>query len=343
MIHFKTLSPLAIFFAVSAASIATASTADYPEGMYAEIETSKGLIVTELEFEKTPLTVANFVGLAEGTKSSNKPAGEPFYDGLTFHRVIPNFMIQGGDPQGNGMGGPGYKFEDEIVPSLKHSGPGILSMANSGPATNGSQFFITHNATSWLDGKHTVFGKVIEGQDVVDAIEQGDNIETVKIVRVGDDAKSFKTDQAAFEKLANAIVQEKKKAAEEAAKKAEAEINEKWPDLVKTESGLRYKVLREPENNDKPARGATVSAHYKGTLVNGKLFDSSYDRGQPIQFPVGTGRVIPGWDEALMDMSKGEKRLLVIPPNLAYGPRGRPPVIPPSATLVFEVELIDFK
>ncbi|WOO40840.1 peptidylprolyl isomerase [Rubellicoccus peritrichatus] len=319
------------------------SSADYADGLYAEINTSKGLIVTELEYQKTPLTVINFVGLAEGTKDSNKPAGEPFYDGLTFHRVIPDFMIQGGDPQGNGSGGPGYKFEDEIDPSLKHSGPGILSMANAGPGTNGSQFFITHKATTWLDGKHTVFGKVVKGQDVVDAIDQGDTIETIKIVRVGDDAKAFKADQAAFDELASQSEAKKKQAALEAAKKAEAMIEEKWPDLKTTESGLRYKVLQAPETEDKPAPGSTVTAHYKGTLVDGKQFDSSYDRGQPIQLPVGVGRVIKGWDEALLDMSKGEKRLLVIPSDLAYGPRGRPPVIPPNATLVFEVELIDFK
>ncbi len=169
------------------------------DGLYAQMDTSKGTIILQLEYEKTPITVANFVGLAEGTKPYSTDGGEPedqdgspYYDGLVFHRVIPDFMIQGGCPDGVGSGGPGYKFDDEIDDTLQHDGPGIFSMANSGPGTNGSQFFITHVATPWLDGKHTVFGRVIEGQDVVDAIEQGDEIKAVKIVRQGEAAGAFK-------------------------------------------------------------------------------------------------------------------------------------------------------
>jgi peptidyl-prolyl cis-trans isomerase B (cyclophilin B) len=145
----------------------------------ATIETSKGTIEIALTPDKTPVTVANFVNLAT----------RGYYDGLTFHRVIPDFMIQGGDPEGSGRGGPGYTFRDEFDPSLRHAGPGILSMANAGPGTNGSQFFITHVATPWLDGKHSVFGKVTKGQDVVDAIQQGDKISKVTIV--GDSAAAL--------------------------------------------------------------------------------------------------------------------------------------------------------
>ncbi|MBT7895651.1 MAG: peptidylprolyl isomerase, partial [Flavobacteriales bacterium] len=164
------------------------------DGMYANIKTNKGEILIKLEFEKTPLTVANFVALAEGNmKNKKKPIGTPYYDGLKFHRVIADFMIQGGCPDGNGTGDPGYKFADEFHPDLKHDKGGILSMANSGPTTNGSQFFITHKETPWLDGKHSIFGSVADSthMDIVNSIAQDDIIETVTIIRVGDKAKSF--------------------------------------------------------------------------------------------------------------------------------------------------------
>jgi len=199
----STLSSLLLAAMSTSVSAADSKLSD---GLYAEFDTTKGKIVAQLEFEKTPLTVANFVGLAEGTKnyskdgSAPKKQDKPFYDGLTFHRVIPNFMIQGGCPLGTGTGGPGYKFKDETRPELKHTGPGILSMANSGPASNGSQFFITHVKTDWLDGKHTVFGHVVEGQDIVNKIVKGDKINALKIVRVGEKATAFKGDQADFEK-----------------------------------------------------------------------------------------------------------------------------------------------
>lgn len=173
------------------------------DGIYAKFETSRGDIVVRLEYEKVPLTCSSFIGLAEGTLDASK--GKPFYDGLIFHRVIPDFMIQGGCPQGKGTGGPGYTFPDEIDPSLKHTAPGKLSMANAGPGTNGSQFFITHVACPWLDGKHAVFGEVEEGQDIVDAIQQGDKLNKLAIIRVGEKAEAFKADQAAFDKYKAAL------------------------------------------------------------------------------------------------------------------------------------------
>jgi peptidylprolyl isomerase len=306
-------------------------------GIYANVHTSKGLIVGELEFQKTPLTVANFVGLAEGTKKHNREGVKRFYDGLTFHRVIPNFMIQGGDPAGNGSGGPGYEFEDEIVPSLKHSGPGNFSMANSGPATNGSQFFITHVATTWLDGKHTVFGRVVEGQSVVNAVRNGDKIDSIRIVRVGAAAKAFKSDEAAF----LAILKARVDAVAAKDKAAQATLKELEKGSKQMASGLRY-VVRKEGMGAKPARGARVKAHYTGKLVNGTKFDSSRDRGAPFEFDVGMGQVIPGWDEAFLDMRKGEQRTLIIPPHLGYGDAGAGGVIPPGATLIFDVELVDF-
>lgn len=311
------------------------------EGIYAEINTAKGLIVVKLNYIKVPLTVANFVGLSEGTiGNSAKEKGEPFYDGLTFHRVVKGFVIQGGDPNGNGSGNPGYSFPDEFDPDLKHDSAGILSMANAGPGTNGSQFFITLAPAPHLDGKHSIFGKVYKGMDVVNRIEQGDVIKSVKIIRVGKEAKEFKAPET-FKKL-------KKEALADLGKKQELEkqnelkiIEEKWPNRTTVPSGLMYVVLKEGKGF-KPERGDKISVHYTGMLLDGKKFDSSVERGQPLEFQIGIGKVIPGWDQALLDMKKGEKRILIIPSNLAYGKRGIGP-IPPNSTLVFEVELIDIK
>lgn len=318
--------------------------AQLKDGMYAKFDTSKGEIITMLEFEKTPLTVANFVGLAEGTKELGAgpgTSGHKFYDGLTFHRVIPDFMVQAGCPLGTGTGGPGYTFPDEIDPSLKHTGPGILSMANAGPGTNGSQFFITHVATPWLDGKHTVFGHVVEGQDVVNAIEGGDIINSVSIIRKGDKAEQFQSDQAAFEALLDSMDKRARDKELEAQEEARKQISKRWPDAVATPSGLQYVVVEPGSGDATPQKGDSIKAHYTGKLLDGTKFDSSYDRGQPIEFPVGAGRVIKGWDEAFLTMQKGEKRTLIIPSHLGYGPSGRGP-IPPNATMVFDVELVDF-
>jgi len=322
----------------------TMSEAKLKDGLYAKFNTSKGEIICQLEFEKTPLTVTNFVGLAEGTKELGGGAGTQgtkFYDGLTFHRVIPDFMIQGGCPLGTGTGGPGYTFPDEIDPTLVHDKPGILSMANAGPGTNGSQFFITHVPTPWLDGKHTVFGHVISGQDVVDNIKQGDIIESVEIIRVGSKAKSFKADQTAFDALLNSREERQREKELAAMEEQQSLIDKEYPDAVSTPSGLKYVVVEEGNGGESPSKGTMVTAHYTGKLLNGTKFDSSYDRGEPITFPVGEGRVIKGWDEAFLSMTKGEKRVLIIPPQLGYGPAGRGP-IPPNATMIFDVELVDF-
>lgn len=307
-------------------------------GMYAKMNTTKGDILIQLEYEKTPLTVANFVGLAEGKmKNNSKEEGTPFFDGLKFHRVIADFMIQGGCPDGTGMGDPGYKFADEFHPDLKHSGPGILSMANSGPGTNGSQFFITHKETPWLDGKHSVFGHVIEGQDVVDSIAQDDILISVTIIREGTEAKSFD----AIKTFESAKAEADKLAAEKAAKAAE-EMKKLTEGATMTESGLAYFMIKKGSGLQAEA-GKTVSVHYTGKLTDGTKFDSSHDRGQPIEFPLGEGRVIAGWDEGIALLKVGGKATFIIPPQLAYGNRGAGGVIPPNATLIFEVELVDVK
>ncbi len=332
-----------------------------PNGLYARFDTTKGVIITELFFKQTPVTVANFVGLAEGTIDNQyKKPGEPYYDGITFHRVIADFMIQGGDPTGTGTSGPGYQFMDEFVPSLRHDAPGILSMANAGPGTNGSQFFITHVPTPHLDGRHTVFGKVVSGQNVVDAIAMGDAMKSVRIIRVGAEAEAFRPNTEIFKRLmagepypglaqADATTGATAGAAANASAGAQRTVKSKaeYARLIReydkkaktTIDGLRYVVLAKG-SGAKPRPGNIVEAHYTGCLMDGTVFDSSVERGEPISFPVGRGQVIPGWDEALLDMKIGEKRALIIPAKLGYGDRGAGGVIPPNATLFFEVERV---
>ena len=305
------------------------------DGIYAAIHTQKGIITIQLHYKETPATVGNFVGLAEGTLPNEvKANGTPYYDGLNFHRVIPDFMIQGGCPQRSGVGGPGYQFDDEINPNLRHDKPGILSMANAGPGTNGSQFFITHVPTPWLDGKHTVFGAVIEGQSVVDAVAQEDSIDKIEIKRVGKDAEDWDA-VAAFNQL-NELAQ---KRIEEQKEKQAKELEKISKGFSQTESGLRYKIIQEGAGEQASA-GKKVSVHYKGELLDGTVFDSSYKRQQPIDFVLGQGQVIPGWDEGVSLLKVGDKARFLIPSDLAYGSRGAGGVIPPDAALLFDVELV---
>ena len=307
-------------------------------GIYAKFNTTKGAILVKLTHDLTPGTVGNFVGLAEGKLENKvKPQGVNFYDGLKFHRVIPDFMIQGGCPQGTGTGDPGYKFDDEFHPSLKHNRPGVLAMANSGPGTNGSQFYITHIPTDWLDNKHTVFGHVVEGQDIVDAVEQGDTLETIEIVRVGEEAEKFKAVEAfiTFKGARN-----KRDIALKA--DAEAAMEKLAAGFEKTDSGLRYQFIQRGEGKQ-AASGKTVSVHYEGSLENGKVFDSSYPRKEPIEFKLGQGQVIEGWDEGIALLKVGDKARFVIPSHLGYGSRGAGGAIPPNATLIFDVELMEVK
>lgn len=285
------------------------------EGIIAEIYTNKGKIALQLEFQKTPITVANFITLAEGTNTfvTNDRKGKPYYNGLKFHRVIANFMIQGGCPLGNGSGDPGYKFNDEFDPSLKHDKPGILSMANSGvnTQTNGSQFFITHKDTPWLDNKHSVFGHVIEGQAVVDAIAQDDVIEKVVIIRKGKLAKGFNAvkvfseymklkpeldrkmaEEAKVKADAQAKLDSERRQKEAQAKAiADAETKAKLGPILTakvaefkalkaksttTSTGLQYSILKKG-SGVKPTEGKEIYVHYAGYLEDGTLFDSSYE------------------------------------------------------------------
>jgi len=308
------------------------------DGIYAKFNTSKGAITVKLTHDKTPGTVGNLVALAEGNLENKvKPQGTPYYDGLKFHRVIPDFMIQGGCPLGTGTGDGGYKFDDEFHPDLTHNGPGVLSMANAGPGTNGTQFFITHVATPWLDNKHTVFGHVVEGQDVVDAIAQGDALDTLEIIRVGADAEAWNAVEAfrTFEGSREKRMAEARAAQKEALDKVSAGFSE-------TASGLRYQIIQKG-SGVKAEKGQQVSVHYQGALIDGTVFDSSYKRKEPIEFQLGIGQVISGWDEGLQLLHVGDKARFVIPSDLAYGSAGAGGVIPPDAILVFDVELVGAK
>ena len=305
------------------------------EGIYAVIHTQKGTLTLQLHYEKTPGTVGNFVGLAEGNLINEvKQTGTPYYDGLNFHRVIPDFMVQGGCPQGSGVGGPGYQFDDEIDSGLRHNKAGILSMANAGPGTNGSQFFITHVPTPWLDGKHTVFGCVVEGQEIVDSIEQGDTIDKIEILRIGKDAQNWNA-VAAF----NSFNQKTQKRIDAQKAKQAKELHKVSAGFKQMDSGLRYQIIQEG-TGQQPVAGQTVSVHYKGQLLDGTVFDSSYKRQKPLDFVLGQGQVIPGWDEGVSLLKVGDKARFVIPSDLAYGSRGAGGVIPPNAALIFDVELV---
>jgi cyclophilin family peptidyl-prolyl cis-trans isomerase len=364
-------------------AIAQTTSTKINEGIFATIVTNKGSIVIQLEYQKTPVTVANFVSLAEGKNTfvkDEKLKGKPFYDGLKFHRVIKDFMIQGGDPDGNGSGGPGYAFKDEFT-DLKHNKGGILSMANSGPATNGSQFFITHKETPWLDGKHTVFGQVTQGMEVVNKIEQNDQIIKVTISRKGTIAAKFNAVKVFSDYYANKAEEAKKQAIIDAEKKAkqaalQAEKKriylEKYSTVIKekaaylaaskatatiTPSGLQYVVLQKG-SGVKPVDGSTIYFKYAGYFEDGNVFDSNYeevaktfglfdqtrkDQNGYLAFPFEAGKktgMIQGFIEGMSLMNLGDKILMYMPSKLGYGERGNGP-IPPNTNLFFELEITD--
>lgn len=335
------------------------------EGIYAKLSTTKGDILIDFHEDLAPMTAANFIALAEGNhpKVDEKYANKPYFNGILFHRVIPKFMIQCGDPDGTGAGGPGYQFPQEIVEELKHDKAGVVSMANAGPGTNGSQFFITHNATPHLDGGYNIFAQVISGQDVVEEIgnvkrsssDRPDEkviLQTVEIVRVGKDARKWDAPSAFTEG-----VESQAKRKEEAAAALEAEIDALYPEAQKSESGLRY-IIEEQGSGAKPAVGQFVRVNYTGFLPDGTCFDTSikenaekfgaYDpRREPyeaISVEIGPrGRVIPGWREGLQLLNVGGKAKLIVPPYLGYGDRGFPPVIGPNEILVFDVEIVEIQ
>lgn len=354
-----------IFLIVSITSSCVSTHPDLNDGLYAQLETNKGDILIDLTFKETPVTVANFVSLSEG---KNKDVDDQFknkkyYDGLIFHRVIENFMIQGGDPTGTGRGGPGYNFKDEFSEDLLHDGPGILSMANSGPKTNGSQFFITHKETPWLNGKHTVFGKVIKGQEIVDSIEQNDTIKSVTIIRNGRDAKRFNAPKIFSNHFKEDKILENKKAEElknvKIGKKVAHEAEKEYS--IKTNSGLQYTITSKGKDNIKVDDNKIIMTHYAVYFEDGTLLDTSIlevaekyqsvniakknaNGYSPIEARVGPkDAMIPGFKEGLKLLDIGDKATLFLPYHLAYGEIGREPQIPAKSNLIFEVEIVEMK
>ncbi len=362
------------FFLLTIALLASCKSEhnNLPDGLYAEIETNKGNIIVALDFQKAPITVANFVTLTEGKNTfvNEQFKGKPFYDGLKFHRVIPEFMIQGGDPLGNGSGDTGYLFKDEIS-DLRFEQGGLLAMANSGPGTNSSQFFITHVATPWLDGKHTIFGHVVDkGMEVVNAIQQNDDIVKITIIRNGADAKKFDAVKVFSNYFSQELENQKKQALIDAENKKlydakyasikedKAIYFEKIKTVAsKTNSGLAYKIISKG-NGIKPKNGELIFINYAGFLENGELFDSSLqdvskifgkfdqrkcDARQYIPIPFEVGKkdgMIPGFIEGIEKLSFGDKAVIFIPSNLGYGAQGAGGVIPPNANIIFEIELL---
>jgi len=347
---------------VAAAEVPAAqavATGRYPEGLYAELRTNKGSIVLQLEFERAPMTVANFVGLAEGTiENKALPAGTPFFDGTVFHRVVPGHVIQAGAPVA-GAGGPGYNFPNEIVPGLSHGRAGMLGMANAGPHTNTCQFYVTLGDRSYLDGNYTLFGEVFSGMDVVNAIVQGDRVDHVRIVRVGEKAEAFKSDTATFRDRVAAAEAAVRAADEKKARDEAAIIGKNWPGAKPSPKGALVE-RRGTGSGPQPAAGQTVVARYTGRFLDGRPFASSADEGrpvpgqlaQPFEFVVGKTRLNPGLDEALAEMRKGERRRLILQGQAGYGRSGytspqKPGekrfVISPNTTLVYEVEVLEIR
>lgn len=311
---------------------------DLPDGLYAIMDTAKGEIVIELEPELAPVTVMNFVGLAEGTIDNDFRPDRPFYDGLVFHRVEPGFVIQGGDPEGNGSGGPGYRFATETHPELLHDSEGVVAMANSGPDTNGSQFYITMDATPFLDGSYNVFGQVIEGMDVVREIEVGDVIRSVEIVRSGEEASGYEASTELFATAREELAAEREAAAAAALEEALAAATADLPNLVEFGETRMLLSLIEQGVGDTPQSGDEITVHYSFSTLSGEVLDDTRARGEPFTFTYEEQRILPGLEMAIGTMRTGAELVAIIPPELAWGSQGLPPALPPDSFVVFEVE-----
>ena len=342
-------------------SLLLACKSQYPDldaGLYADIQTDKGAILVKLAHEEAPITVANFVSLSEGTNPivSEEFKSKKFYNGLKFHRVITDFMIQGGDPLGNGSGNPGYRFDDEFS-ELTHNGPGILSMANSGPATNGSQFFITQKETPWLNGKHTVFGAVVQGQEVVDSIVQDDLINEINIIRKGKEARQFDAPEIFKNYFDNkeSLAKEKEEKMAKIKKQNITKFDALKEKSTLTNSGLQYIISSKGSGKAVTSTNKAL-VHYAVYFIDGTLLETSNEEiakqngvfnpqklsasaYAPIMAKVGPeDRMIEGFKEGIRLLKEGDKATLFLPYTLAYGAQGTRG-IPPQSDLIFEVEV----
>ena len=333
-------------FAALLATLVVASgcadrTPDLPDGLYARIETSRGTIIARLEPERAPVTVMSFVGLAEGTVDNSFRSGSPFYDGLTFHRVEPNFVVQGGDPNGTGTGGPGYRFPTETHEELLHDSEGVLAMANSGPDTNGSQFYITLRPAPHLDGGYNVFGSVVDGMDAVRSIQIGDVMRRVTILRIGETAQAYAASTEAFDRLVEELLERRAQEADATRAEAIARIEAQWPDAVEYGETGMYLTQIADGTGEPPAAGQPIGVHFVLSLVDGSQLESTRDRGEPYRFNYLQQRLVEGLEIAIGTMGIGARIVVVVPPELGWGPAGIPPVIPANSYIVFDVERIE--
>lgn len=333
---------LMVFLTVLPGSLwASGSDEELGPGLYAEMITNRGTMIFRLDYDRTPLTVTNFCGLAEGTLPNDVMAsGQPFYDGLEFYREAPGYAVFAGDPEGSGTSGPGYTLPRESGALISAGAPGILVMDGFITESAGSRFFITQKGDAFLDTKYTAFGRIISGERVLKKIGRGDVIESIEIIRVGNDARRLSFNEETLTELVNEARIEGIEALRVANAPLADAVTALGEDRRKTATGIYYSIVV-PGEGGSPRPGARVSMHYTGELLDGTVFDSSRPRGTTFDFTLGVDGIIPGWIEMIMGMKPGEVRNVVIPPSLAYGSQGYGP-IEPDSWLLFEMELVGF-
>jgi len=333
-----------VLLAVISCSSAAAEESQLEPGLYAKIITKRGDMLIRLAPELAPMTVTNFVGLAEGTMDTVPESSDPFYDGLTFHRIVPDFVIQGGDPMGDGTGGPGYQFPTETRPELLHDGPGVIAMANSGPNTNGSQFYVTLGATPHLDGGYNVFGRVIDGLDVIGRVAMGDVIERIEIIRSGPKYESYSADSRKLTAMIETKMNERAVADAAARQKS---LDEVLTRFATTEALAGTDILIDPESSEltgtgePPETGATVSVHLRIELVDGTVLDDTRQAGQPFTFTYRIQPILEGAEIVIGTLRVGDRIRAIIPPELGFGMRGSPPAVRPGSYLIFDIERLE--